>query len=396
MLSVWGELEQALTQREEQHLLRRRAVVGSAAAGRVQVNGDALLCFCSNDYLGLASHPKVIEAFTAAARRYGVGSGASHLVSGHTTEHHLLEETFARITGRDRALLFSTGYMANLSVITALLDKPDAVFEDKLNHASLIDGGLLAGARFQRFLHNDMASLQARLEKTEARRRLVCVDGVFSMDGDIAPLPELARIARSKDALLMVDDAHGFGVLGENGLGACEHFGLGQQEVPILMCTLGKALGTFGALVAGSETLINTLVQFARPYIYTTALPPAVAAATGMSLQLLQEESWRRGKVRQLVSHFRHEAGLLGLPLMASDTPIQPLLVGDEALVLQWQQALREQGFWISAIRTPTVAKGAARLRITFSAAHEPADVDQLLEALVRTARQMPLPGDAP
>ena len=391
MSSIWGELEVSLKQREEQHLRRQRTIVDSAAGGRVMVDGESLLCFCSNDYLGLANHPKLIEAFTGAAKRYGVGSGASHLVSGHSAEHHRLEETFADMTGRDRAVLFSTGYMANQGIITALLDKSDAIFEDKLNHASLIDAGLLSGARFQRFLHSDMASLQSRLEKTEARRRLVCVDGVFSMDGDIAPLPALASLAKEHDALLMIDDAHGFGVLGEHGLGSCEHYGLEQQDTPILMCTLGKALGTFGALVAGSNALMETLVQFARSYIYTTALPPAVAAATTMSLSLLREESWRREKLHRLIHYFREEAARIHLPLMPSETPIQPLLVGDEQLALQWQQALREQGFWISAIRTPTVAKGAARLRITFSAAHDKEDVEQLLDALKNTMQRLPV-----
>jgi len=391
MHSVWHDLSQDLHAREEQHLLRKRSVVRPLADAMCEVDGQPLQCFCSNDYLGLANHPKVIEAFVDAAKKYGVGSGASHLVSGHSVEHHRLEETFAELTGRESALLFSTGYMANIGVITALLDKQDGIFQDKLNHASLIDGGLQSGARFQRYLHNDMQNLETRLKKSEARRKLLCVDGVFSMDGDMANLPELARLAKQYDALLMVDDAHGFGVLGKNGLGSCEAFSLSQKDVPLLMCTLGKALGTFGALVAGPKVMMDTIVQFARPYIYTTALPPAVAAATRMSLQLLAEESWRREHVQDLLQHFKRGAVSLGLPLMPSVSPIQPVVVGDEARALQWQESLRQQGFWISAIRTPTVAKGEARLRITFSAQHKIADVDRLLDALQVTLKSMPL-----
>jgi 8-amino-7-oxononanoate synthase len=390
-MTLLTELEAQLQQREAQHLKRSRAVVESASGTHVQVDGKTLLCFCSNDYLGLANHPKVVEAFVAAAKQYGVGSGASHLVSGHTALHHQLEETFARITGREKALLFSTGYMANMGVITALLDKQDAIFEDKLNHASLLDGGLLSGAKFQRYLHNDMTSLEKHLEKTSSRRKLICVDGVFSMDGDIARLPELAKLAHEYDALLMVDDAHGFGVLGENGLGCCDALALTVSQVPLLMCTLGKALGTFGALVAGPETLIETLVQYARPYIYTTALPPAVAAATIMSLKLLDTEAWRRDKLQELITFFRQEAALIGLPLMPSTTAIQPLLIGDEAMALKWQEQLKQAGFWISAIRTPTVAKGAARLRITFSANHTKADIQQLLDTLNTLQKRLPL-----
>ncbi len=391
MLSVWSELDQQLHAREAQHLTRKRTLVESAPGIHVKVQGQTLANFCSNDYLGLANHPKVVETFIKAAQQYGVGSGASHLVCGHTTEHHLLEEEFAELTGRDQAILFSTGYMANLGILTALLEKQDAVFEDKLNHASLLDGGLLSGACFQRYLHNDMDNLHKKLEKTEARRKLICVDGVFSMDGDIAPLSKLATIAKTHDAILMVDDAHGFGVLGKNGLGCCDEYGLTQNDVPILMCTLGKAIGTFGALVAGSNTLIETLVQFSRPYIYTTSMPPAVAAAARMSLKLVKEEAWRREKLQSLIQLFRKEAQQIGLPIMPSRTAIQPLLIGDESLAMQWQEQLREAGFWISAIRTPTVAKGAARLRITLSANHSESDVLKLLEALQRINQLLPV-----
>lgn len=391
-LSVWGQLEQQLEQRKNADLTRTRVLVESAQGARVMVNGESLLCFCSNDYLGLANHPQVISALNTASKVYGVGGGASHLVCGHSKEHHLLEEEFAQRSGRDKALLFSTGYMANLAVLTALLDKPDAVFEDKLNHASLLDGGLMSGARFQRFLHNDMGNLQSRLEKSTARRKLICVDGVFSMDGDKAPVTELAALAQQHDALLMVDDAHGLGTLGSTGMGLCEEQGLTQEQVPILMATLGKGLGSYGAIVAGPALLIDTLVQFARPYIYTTAMPPAVAAATRQSLRLLDEESWRREHLSSLIAFFKQEAALLGLPLMASDTAIQPLLIGAESLAMQWQARLRELGLWITAIRSPTVAKGTARLRITLSAAHTMDDVNILLEALKQLQQELPLP----
>ncbi|NRB37110.1 MAG: 8-amino-7-oxononanoate synthase [Pseudomonadales bacterium] len=383
----FGQLEQQLQQREDNHLMRKRHTLESPQGARVVVAGKSVLNFCSNDYLGLANHPKMIEAFTKAANTYGVGGGASHLVCGHTTEHHRLEELFAERTGRDRAVLFSTGFMANLGVITALLDKPDAVFEDKLNHASLLDGGLMSGAKFQRFLHNDMSSLQKRLDKTEARRKLICVDGVFSMDGDKAPLKELAAIAKNNHAVLMVDDAHGIGTLGKTGMGLCEEQGLTQDDVPILMVTLGKALGSFGSLVAGPDVLIDTLIQFARPYIYTTSMPPAVAAASSQGLLLLEEESWRRTHLQQLIDYFVAEASLIGLPLMPSSTAIQPLLLGDEKLALQWQKTLLDHGLWISAIRPPTVAKGTARLRITITAGHSTEDIDLLLDVLKKLNR---------
>lgn len=389
MLSVWSQLTDQLQEREQAHLTRKRAVVTSPAGVWQQVNGELLRNFCSNDYLGLANHPKLIEAARTATAQFGVGSGASHLVSGHSRWHHALEEEFAELTGRSRALLFSTGYMANLGVITALLGKQDAVFEDKWNHASLLDAGLLSGARFQRFLHNDMASLEQKLKGSEARRKLICVDGVFSMDGDIAPMNELVEIAQKHDALLMVDDAHGLGVLGDKGMGVCDLFGLNESQVPILMCTLGKAMGSFGAVVAGPDLLIESLIQFARPYIYTTALPPAVAATTVASLKLMQQERWRREHLANLVRYFRHEAGVLGLPLMNSNTAIQPLMIGDDQLALQWQAKLRDAGFWISAIRPPTVPQGTARLRITFTAAHQLEDVDALLQALRNVKKQM-------
>jgi len=380
--SLDSQLAPALTERRAAHLYRERRLLQSAQGPQVIVDGKSYLAFCSNDYLGLANHPDVVAAFKNAADKFGVGSGASHLVAGHSSEHHALEEELAAFTGRERAILFSTGFMANTGTIAALVGQGDAVFEDRLNHASLLDGGLASGARFQRFLHNDLANLQTRLEKTEAARKLIVVDGIFSMDGDCAPLPELAALAQQYNAWLMVDDAHGFGCLGKSGGGCAEHFNLSQHELPILMGTLGKAFGTFGAFVAGSEVLIETLIQFARPYIYTTAMPPAIAAATRTSLQLLQVEHWRREHLQMLIAHFRAGAQRLGLQLLDSFSPIQPVIIGDEARTLMIAEQLAQRGILIVAIRPPTVAVGSSRLRITFSAEHTKAQVDQLLVAL--------------
>ena len=375
-------LAERLEQRRRQGLYRQRSTLASAQGPEVMVDGQRLLNFCSNDYLGLASHPEVMAAMTLAVQNYGTGSGASHLVCGHSREHHLLEEELAQATGRERALLFSTGYMANLGTISALVGKGDAIFEDRLNHASLLDGGLLSGARFQRFRHADLQDLQQRLQSSDATHKLIVLDGVFSMDGDLSPLPGLAELARTYDAWLMVDDAHGFGCLGRRGAGSVEHFGLDPLQVPILMGTLGKALGSFGAFVAGSEALIEYLIQAARPYIYTTALPPAVAAATRTALRLMQAEDWRRQHLQRLIQRFRSGARDLGLQLMASDTAIQPVLVGDVDRAMQASAQLRQRGFWVAAIRPPTVPRGTSRLRITLSAAHSNAQVDELLAAL--------------
>jgi 8-amino-7-oxononanoate synthase len=375
-------LQHRLNERKRQSLYRVRKTIASAQGASVVVDGKQLLGFCSNDYLGLANHPEINQAAKQTIDKYGVGSGASHLVCGHSSEHHALEEELAEFTGRDRALLFSTGYMANLGVITALVNKGDDLFEDRLNHASLLDGGLLSGARMQRFLHNDIKSLKLKLAKAKNGNTLIAVDGVFSMDGDIAPLPELVATASQNKAWLMVDDAHGFGVLGKNGGGCSEHYGLNQQQLPILMATLGKGVGTFGAFVAGSNALIETLIQFSRSYIYTTAMPPSIAAGTRVGLRLLQTESWRREHLTELINYFKHEAALLKLPLMESNTAIQPLLIGDANAALALSAALEAKGFWVSAIRPPTVPAGSARLRITLSAAHSKEQVEQLLQAL--------------
>jgi 8-amino-7-oxononanoate synthase len=350
---------------------------------RVTVEGRECLAFCSNDYLGLADDTRVVEAFCEAARRWGVGSGASHLVSGHDAEHHALEEELAEFVARPRALLFSTGYMANLAVASVLVDRGDHVLEDRLNHASLLDAGLASGARFSRYAHGDVAALRGKLAAIGAKARtLVMTDGGFSMDGDIAPLREIAAACRETAAQLLVDDAHGFGVLGATGAGAVEEAGLGLDDVPALMCTLGKAVGTFGAFVAGSPVLIESLLQRARTYIYTTALPPAVAAATRESLRVMRDEPWRRNRVLEHAARFRAGLAELGLRSLPSRTPIQPLLIGDEAAAVAASNALFELGFWVPAIRPPTVPVGTSRLRCTFSASHTAAQVEQLLTAL--------------
>ncbi|MBI2380740.1 MAG: 8-amino-7-oxononanoate synthase [Gammaproteobacteria bacterium] len=376
-----------LAEREAQNLYRRRLSLESAQGPLVRVDGRELINFCANDYLGLAAHPALAQAMAEAATRWGTGSGASHLVCGHSAEHEALEQELADWLGRPRALLFSTGFMANLGTIQALVGSGDAVFEDRLNHASLLDGGLASGARFGRYAHNDTAALAAKLAASEAPRKLVVTDGVFSMDGDCAPLPELARLCAEHQAWLMVDDAHGLGVLGEQGRGCTD--GLSTEEVPVLMATLGKALGGFGAFVAGSETLIEYLIQHARPYIYTTALPPAVAAANRAALSLARgpEGEARRGRLRELIARFKAGAAQLGLALMPSDTAIQPLLVGDSAAAMALSTSLREAGFLVGAIRPPTVPAGTARLRITLSAGHTAEQVDRLLGALAELAK---------
>ena len=378
------DLAARLAQRQAEDLYRRRPLLESPQGPEVVIDGQPMLAFCSNDYLGLASHPEVIAALRAGAERWGVGGGASHLVNGHCGPHHELELALAEFTGRPRALLFSTGYMANLGTVTALVGKGDSVLEDRLNHASLLDAGLLSSARFSRYLHNDAASLASRLEKTEGNT-LVVTDGVFSMDGDLADLPALCAKARDKGAWVMVDDAHGFGPLGATGGGIVEHFGLGIEDVPVLVGTLGKAFGTAGAFVAGSEELIETLIQFARPYIYTTSQPPAVACATLKSLELLRAESWRRDHLNALIARFRAGAQAIGLELMDSPTPIQPILVGGSARAMALSAELRQRGILVGAIRPPTVPAGTARLRVTLSASHSEAQVDRLLVALAES-----------
>ncbi|HBA65240.1 MAG TPA: 8-amino-7-oxononanoate synthase [Methylococcaceae bacterium] len=387
MIGIESGLEVELERLAREDLYRSRRVVDSAQGVELQCGGRKLINFCSNDYLGLANHPSVVKAFQDGAVRYGVGSGSAHLICGHSRAHHALEEELAEFTGRDRALLFSTGYMANIGAISALTGKGDTVFEDRLNHASLLDGGLLSRARFKRYRHADTDCLLDSLSRAEGRAMIV-TDGVFSMDGDLAPIDALSQIAKDREAWLMIDDAHGLGVIGDKGRGVVEHFGLTQQQVPILVGTLGKAFGTFGAFVAGSETLIETLIQKARTYIYTTALPPAVAEATRVALSIVIEEQWRREKLNDLVRRFRRGAEQLGFPLMPSNSAIQPILIGDSHKAVEIGKRLLDDGFWVGAIRPPTVPQGSARLRVTFSALHEEQQVDRLLESLAKSISQ--------
>ena len=352
-----------------------------------QVAKSNTLDFAGNDYLGLAQDPRVSEAQAAGARRYGAGAGASHLVSGHLEIHDALEEALARWTGRERALLFSTGYMANLGVLQALADRHTAIFQDRLNHASLIDGAALSGARSRRFHHRDAIDLESLLARSECAHKLVVSDGVFSMDGDIADIATLVEVSRQHSAWLMIDDAHGVGVLGDNGSG-CVGSTWNSSEVPILVGTLGKALGTAGAFVAGDAELIEHLIQFSRSYIYTTAQPPAIAAATLKALEIVQSEPERRAQLNANIAYFRREALLLGLPLNDSATPIQPLILGDEVRTLRWAAQLQQRGIHVGAIRPPTVPSGEARLRITLSAVHTREHIDQLLAALTTCQRE--------
>jgi 8-amino-7-oxononanoate synthase len=375
-------LSAALEARRAENLYRTRRIADGAQTVRRRIDGREYLSFCSNDYLGLAAEPALAEAFKAGVETYGVGSGAAHLVNGHTRAHHELEEALADFVNRPRALLFSTGYMANLAVTGALAGRGDMVFADRLNHASLLDAALLSGARLVRYRHCDAGALAARLEDSEAPTRLVTTDAVFSMDGDSAPLAELAQVAVAHKAWLIADDAHGIGVLGPQGRGSIAAAGLGLDEVPVLMGTLGKAFGTFGAFVAGGETLIETLIQQARPYIYTTALPAALAVTTLKALDIVRAADDRRDTLTTLIARFRAGAAELGLNLMPSATPIQPIVLGEAERALAASAALEAAGLLVTAIRPPTVPKGGARLRITLSAAHTEEDVDRLLDAL--------------
>ena len=375
-------LQENLEKRRLQHLYRSRVRVDSPCSDQLSVNGKKVHNFCSNDYLGLADNSVIANAFKKGIDEYGTGSGASHLISGHSKAHCDLEQQLAEFTGRPRALLFSSGYMANMGVIGALVGRGDAVLEDYLNHASLLDGGLLSRAKFQRYKHRDSEDLEAKLSALNCKRKLVVTDGVFSMDGDLAPVANLADVSHNNNAWLMVDDAHGFGVLGKTGAGLVEELNLGIDQVPVLMGTLGKAFGTYGAFVAGSESLIETLVQFSRSYIYTTAPPPAVAVATSASLELVKSEHWRRDKLKQLIARFRAGAKQIGLRLMDSNTPIQPVLMASDEQLLKANKKLLESGFMVGAIRPPTVPEGTGRLRITLSASHTDQQVDALLDAL--------------
>ncbi|MCX7628529.1 MAG: 8-amino-7-oxononanoate synthase [Methylophilaceae bacterium] len=381
MHTLLSELAAELAEREARGMLRRRRLLESAQGAHVRVDGLEVLSFCSNDYLGLASHPALVRAVQAAVQSCGVGSGASHLIAGHHRLHHELEQALARHVGLPRALLFSTGYMANLGVICALVGRGDAVFADRLNHASLNDAAVLSRARLKRYPHNDLDALDRLLATSSARRKLVVADAVFSMDGDLAPVPDLLALCERHGAWLMLDDAHGFGVLGEGGRGILEHYRIASPRI-IYMATLGKAAGVAGAFVAGDERLIESLLQNARTYVYTTAAPPLLSAAVLASLQLIETEGWRRAHLKALGALLRDRVCLKRWQLMDTCTPIIPLIIGTNAEAVRVSEHLLERGILVPAIRPPTVPVGTARLRISLSAGHTAEDVIRLADAL--------------
>ena len=382
----FAALQSGLDERAAQGLLRRRRTLQSPQAPHIVVDGKPYLSFCSNDYLGLANHPQLIAALQQGAQMYGAGAGAAHLVSGHTQPHEQLEHALADFVGKPAALLFSTGYMANLGVVQALVGKADTVFADKLNHASLNDAMLLSRANIKRYRHNDMAQLASLLEQTVSGRKLVITDAVFSMDGDLARLPEILSLCERYDAWMLVDDAHGFGVLAEQGNGSLAHFGIASSRI-IYMATLGKAAGVFGAFVAAEQVVVDTLINNASSYVYTTATPPALANAVLASLRLISQGTAQRAHLQRLIAQLHSGLRDLRWPLMPSTTAIQPLLIGDNQAALDLSNALRERGIWVAAIRPPTVPQGTARLRITLSAAHSMIDVTRLTGTLHELAR---------
>jgi len=375
------QLQTELDDRAALGLLRQRRMIAGPQSPHVEVDGRLLLSFSSNDYLGLANHPQMIKVLQHGVLQHGLGAGAAHLVSGHSEAHHRLEQRLAAFVEKPAALLFSTGYMANLGAVQALVGRGDTVFSDKLNHASLNDAMLLCRADVKRYRHGDTAQLAQLLEQAKSGRKLVITDAVFSMDGDIAPLRELLALCEKHDAWLYVDDAHGFGVLGNEGRGSLSHFSLVSPRI-IYMATLGKAAGVFGAFVAAEQVVIDTLVNHANSYVYTTATPPALSVAVLESVNLIEQGAALRSHLHGLIERLRE--GLANLPwrLMPSDTAIQPLLIGDNHKALALSEGLRERGIWVAAIRPPTVPQGTARLRITLSAAHSIADVDRLIGAL--------------
>ena len=388
-----AQLARGLEAREAEGLTRRRRTIDSVQGARVVVDGRELVAFASNDYLGLAHHPDVVAAARDGASRWGAGAGASHLVCGHFAPHAAREAdlaAFARPCAGARALTFSTGYLANLAILTALAGRDDAIFADRLNHACLNDGALLSRAEFVRYPHRDVVALDGRLAASKARRKLIATDAVFSMDGDLAPLPALFALAEAHDAWLVVDDAHGFGVLGtgvDTGRGTLAHFGLASERI-VYMGTLGKAAGVAGAFVAAHPTVIESLIQAARPYIFTTAAPPFLAEALRVSLRIIRADAGRHAHLSALIDRFRERMRGLPWTLLDSRTAIQPLVVGGNAAAIELAGALWARGFWVPAIRPPTVPKGTARLRITLSAAHSLADVDALADALAALGRE--------
>ena len=377
-----NKLEKKLELRKQQNLFRKRNTLASGQGPTIKVDGHHLINFCSNDYLGLTNHQDVISAFKTSADQFGVGSGASSLVCGRSDLHQQLEEKLAEKTGREAALVFPSGYMANLAVATTFAGRTDGVFLDRLAHASLVDAARLSGAKLHRYQHVDHEALDLALKNSSVNEKLVLTDTVFSMDGDKAPIKELITVCKQNDAVLAVDDAHGFAVLGKSGGGLLDEKEIPAEDVPILVATFGKALGTAGAFIAADKIIIETLIQFARTYIYTTALAPAIAGATLASLEILEKESWRRETLNGLIKYFCSGASALGLNILSSETAIQPLMIGDSENAVRISKKLFDEGFLISAIRPPTVPEGSARLRITLTAAHTEEQVDCLLETL--------------
>lgn len=371
--------EKSLIQHEQKGLYRERKALQSLAGMQRRYNDKKICCFSSNDYLGLAKHPAVIKSFKQAADDYGVGSGSSYFLGAYHRFHHELELALAEFLNFPKVLVFSTGYMANLGILGSLLQRSAAIFADKLSHASLIDAAKLTGALFKRYPHNKLESLEKHLMQSVAKQKFIMTDGIFSMDGDIALLPPLIEIAQRFSSTLLIDDAHGIGVLGKNGVGICEHFGC---KPDILSGGFGKAFGCFGGFVAANEVIIENLIQFARPYMYTTALPPALAKAARTSLLLFQAESWRREKLQSLIAYFKQMAQQLALPILPSQTPIQPILIKNTEQTMALSAYLLQNGFLVSAIRPPTVPENTSRLRISLSALHSENEIDRLLEQI--------------
>ncbi|MCY4046200.1 MAG: 8-amino-7-oxononanoate synthase [Cellvibrionales bacterium] len=382
MKDLHARLRERLDKRHQAQQMRKVRKVASPMGRKIHMGDRSLLNFSSNDYLGFANHPEIRQATIEAIEQYGVGGGASHSICGHSEAHDRLEQKIATLLNRDDALLFSTGFMANLAVMTSLLERKDAVFQDRWNHASLIDGGLAQPGSFVRYKHNDMGDLKAKLESTPARHRMICADSVFSMDGDICDIQGLISLANAHDALLYLDDAHGFGVLGDNGLGVIDYAKLSQDDLPLVVLTLGKAIGCAGALVVGEKTLIEAIRQYGRSYVYTTASPPAIAAGVSCALDLLLTSPHTRQHLQSLIDAFISGAKAIDLPLMPSSTPIQPLMLMSEDAALSCQAFLEQKGILAMAIRPPTVPVGSCRLRITLTASHSLKDVDYLLACL--------------
>jgi len=379
------DLESQHRDRQIESMWRQRSTVESPQGAQVSVDGQTYLNFCSNDYLGLANHPKLAAAAIGAIEKRGTGSGASHLVCGHFDEHHQLEQEIAQLVGAEKAIVFSTGYMANLAIPQTFLGRNDLILMDRWNHASLIDAGRYCEAQMRRYPHFDLAAIEKLLVQSDAKRKLVSTDGVFSMDGDIADVRALQELCKNHESLLVVDDAHGFGVLGSTGAGTLESANIKVGGNVLMVGTLGKSAGSFGAFVAGDQVYIETLVQFARTYIYTTALPPSIVAATRTAIQIIQNEPERRDRLFENVKLFRDlvsKSHLNVVDSVDSMTAIEPIIVGTSSAAIEASEYLKANGLWVTAIRPPTVPEGSARLRVTISASHQPSDIEQLAKAL--------------